>query len=67
MQNPSVGRAVHYVSVASGDCRAGIITEVVDGEEVGVVIFNPFGTFYARCDHNEDAKAGGTWHWPEII
>lgn len=77
-QKPSVGRVVHYVSYGTpggeytSECRAAIITEVPSGVEnpqvVGLCVLNPTGMFFNRTNvHDEDGKAGGTWHWPERV
>lgn len=79
---PSVGRIVHYVSHGSpvlaggyqmytSQCRAAIVTEVT-GDGVGLCVLNPTGQFFRSladggCAHDEDEKAGGTWHWPERV
>lgn len=69
---PSVGRTVHYVSYGTpgGEypkaCRAAVITEADTSETVGLAVLNPTGVFFDRTVvHDEDDKAGGTWHWPE--
>jgi hypothetical protein len=80
---PSIGRIVHYVSYGTpvqpggsqaftSECRAAVITEV--GEEtgfgvlVGLAVLNPTGMFFNRgVEHDEESKAGGTWHWPERV
>lgn len=76
-QKPSAGRIVHYVSYGTpggeyqSECRAAIITEgsdALDGEGVetiGLCVFNPTGLFFNDCQHDEDEKRGGSWHWPE--
>ena len=59
MQQPSVGRIVHYVARGSADgkfppaCRAAIVTEVelgvpksLGGERVGLAVLNPTGMFF---------------------
>lgn len=56
-------------------CRAAIVTEVGPGsdpngigatDDASLAVLNPTGMFFNRgCAHDEDAKAGGTWHWPE--
>ncbi|HYS41961.1 MAG TPA: hypothetical protein VEO01_40605 [Pseudonocardiaceae bacterium] len=59
-------------------CRAADVTEVADpnfgeGEtRVGLMVKNPTGLFFhsladGGCEHDEDTKAGGTWHWPERV
>jgi len=30
-------------------------------------VSNPTGLFFNTCKHDEDGKAGGTWHWPERL
>jgi hypothetical protein len=71
---PSIGRIVHYVSYGSKDgryestCRAAIVTEVHEDEEIGLATVNPTGIFFdRRCRHAEDDHTGGTWHWPERV
>lgn len=75
---PSVGRQVHYVSYGTpggeftSQCRAATVSEVGEGETVGLVVLNPTGLFFhslasGGCDHDETEKAGGTWHWPEMV
>ena len=61
------------------ECRAAVVTEVAgifdeenDDELVGWVtglaVLNPTGFFFNRnVAHDEDGKAGGTWHWPERV
>jgi hypothetical protein len=54
MQQPSVGRVVHYVSAGSADgkfpsvCRAAIITEVGDqnASQIGLMVLNPTGIHF---------------------
>ena len=78
MQRPSVARVVHYVARGSADgrfpkaCRAATITEVGEDERVGLMVANPTGLFFRPladdgCTHDEQEKAGGTWHWPERV
>ena len=54
VQQPSVGRIVHYVSHGSpvnddgtqayaSECRAAIVTEVGKGNKVGLCVLNPTG------------------------
>lgn len=60
------------------ECRAAIIAKVgpeVDGlgpmtgsdETCNLVVLNPQGLFFNVCDHDEETKKGGTWHWPERV
>lgn len=82
MQKPSVGRVVHYVSYGTpggeyqSECRAAVVTELTDAavhEETGVpqplglAVLNPTGMFFNRHVEHDEAKAGGTWHWPERV
>lgn len=77
---PSVGRVVHYVSYGTPNgeftpqCRAADITEVNEAGEVGLLVKNPDGVFLhpighrnGPCPHDEEHKAGGSWHWPERV
>lgn len=77
-QKPSVGRIVHYVSHGTpsrpdgsqafeSQCRAAIIAGIDPDypHHLDLVVFNPTGLFFNQCAHDEDGKAGGTWHWPE--
>jgi hypothetical protein len=73
---PSVGRVVHYVSYGTPDgkyrqqCRAAVVAEVYGGDETAVAlcVMNPTGLFFnTAVEHDEDGKAGGTWHWPERV
>lgn len=65
----------------SSVCRAAIIAEVypvvggglLSGGEVqdyeavtcALVVLNPTGMFFHDAQQDEDARAGGSWHWPE--
>lgn len=71
---PSVGRIVHYVSYGTpkgeytSECRAAIVTEAFDGtDDAALCVLNPSGMFFNVAKHDEAAKAGGTWHWPERV
>ncbi|WP_202638936.1 hypothetical protein [Bailinhaonella thermotolerans] len=77
---PAVGSIVHYTSYGTpgGEytrtCRAAIVTEVgQDGWTLGLAVFNPTGTHYARGVGRSDqlpasdAHPGGSWHWPERV
>lgn len=64
------------------ECRAAIVTEVdktvyatvgsggdpidLDSPLLGLCVLNPSGMFFNECHQDEDSKAGGTWHWPEV-
>ena len=51
---PSIGRIVHYVSYGTPggeytrECRAAIVTEVVNPDLVGLAVMNPTGMFFNR-------------------
>lgn len=63
----------------AGICRAAVITETnavvpgttiqlgPDGKQlsVGLCVLNPTGQFFNRGIKYDEAKAPGTWHWPE--
>lgn len=75
-ETPSVGRIVHYVSYGTpgGEfpsvCRAAVITEVHNSEELGLAVLNPTGMFFNRSNRDDggsDGHVGGTWHWPERV
>lgn len=81
MPKPSVSRNVHYVSYGTpggeypSECRAAIIaavpkkaTRARPATAVDLVVLNPEGVFFNKaCRQDEETKAGGTWHWPEIV
>jgi hypothetical protein len=72
---PTVGRIVHYVSYGTpggefaSECRAAIVAGIPriypSNGTVDLVVLNPTGLFFNRCDHDDAERAGGTWHWPE--
>ena len=70
---PSVGRIVHYVSYGTpggeftSECRAAVVTNVIDDTDVGLCVLNPTGVFFHDSGHDEAGKAGGSWHWPERV
>lgn len=41
-----VGESVHYVDLATGKCRAALVTETGHGAEAGLVVFNPGGASF---------------------
>lgn len=72
MQQPSIGRIVHYVFTDPDKgflCRAAIITEVSGDESVGLSVHFPHGVaFYNDVPFNDGRiSEDGTWHWPERI
>lgn len=77
---PTVGRIVHYQSHGSPDgtykseCRPAIITSAPTSggrgrpsKKIDLAVFNPTGMFFNSCVQDEDTKAGGTWHVPEMV
>lgn len=74
MMEPTVGRIVHYHSVASEDaeCQAAIVTKVWGPNTVNLEVFGQthgageqrFRTSVTRVDTGE---IGMGWHWPERI
>ncbi len=75
-EKPSVGRIVHYQSYGTPggefrpECRAAIVAAVHDHDECDLVVLNPTGLFFNRCQRSvaaEGSHAGGTWHWPEMV
>jgi hypothetical protein len=73
MQQPSVGRIVHYVSYGTpgGEygqaCRAATITEVdEDGSTVGLCVTNPTGLFFDQhVPHHDGAEQPGAPDCPQ--
>jgi hypothetical protein len=50
--------------------RRRIVYQEYDPQAVALAVFSPTGQFYngagmVACRHDEDVRAGGTWHWPE--
>lgn len=56
-------------------CRAATVTEVdpEDPTRIGVAVLNPGGLFFHPLSAGgtlhapADARAGGSWHWPEVV
>lgn len=79
VQQPSVGRVVHYVAYGTpggefpaGVCRAAVVTEVdqVDPEPMlraSLCVLNPTGQFFNRWVPYSAEPKPGTWHWPERV
>jgi len=44
-----------------------VITDVIDDIDVGLCVLNPIGIFFRNSGHDEESKAGGSWHWPERV
>ena len=73
LQEPSIGRIVHYSSYGSkegefapGECLAAIVTEVIDEKYIGLSVLNPNGLYFNSASHDIE-KSGGSWHRPERI
>ena len=70
MQQPSIGRIVHYQSYGTpaGEYlpapRAAIITILNDDGTAGLAVLNPTGTFFnLRVPFSPEPKPGH-WSWP---
>lgn len=71
-QAVTVGRIVHVVTM--GECRAAIVTEVVNGgpgigiDSISVCVLHPDGAqFLFHVVEDAQGKASRTWHWPERV
>lgn len=68
---PSVGRIVHYVAAGhslgtySSTCRAAIVTDVKNDNEIAAAVFSGKGMWFYENLVQDESKAGGSWHWPE--
>lgn len=68
IQQPSIGRIVHFVS-NTGDHWPAVITRVWSATMVNVHVLpdlNPAFTF-SSCKLDEHAAKPNTWHWPEPV
>lgn len=45
--------------------RTRTVLELWEADACHLDVRNPTGGFFNVCLHDEDTKAGGTWHWPE--
>jgi hypothetical protein len=43
------------------------VTQVWKDDAALLNVLNPTGAFFNTCEHAEDPKVGGTWHWPERV
>lgn len=73
--HPTIGRIVHYQSYGTpkgeyaSTCRAAVVAAVDNPgtQALSLVVLNPEGLFFNRdVLPDEETKAGGTWHWPEM-
>lgn len=66
---PSVCRAAIITEVHDIDLDMTLTRpedlEQVPNQLVGLAVLNPSGMFFNDAEHDDDAHAGGTWHWPE--
>lgn len=71
MDQPSIGRAVHYVDPYTGAHRAAIITEVKEPEDgavyVALCIMHPGTIEHAPKVPLDPGMGTRTWHWPERV
>lgn len=72
-QKPTVGRIVRFVvgmGERQGETRAAIVDQVYEGDiaSTGLIDLTYFalGAFGASMVKYDEAKANGTWHWPEL-
>ena len=72
-QRPSIGRVIHFVSAGhslgtySSTCRAAIVTDVKNDTTLGAAVFSAKGVWFHDELTYDEEKAGGTWHWPEMV
>jgi hypothetical protein len=72
---PTIGRIVHYQAYGTSDGkypsapRAAVVTEVHEGEVIGLAILNPTGMFFTRDVQHAtgDTPAAGCWNWPPKV
>jgi hypothetical protein len=75
MDEPTVGRIVHYVAYGTpgdefprGVHRAAIVTDYAgnDDTNISLAVLNPTGIFFnLDVEYDPSGVRGGTWHWPE--
>ncbi|QFG09387.1 hypothetical protein I5H08_gp004 [Mycobacterium phage Yuna] len=72
MQQPSVGRIVHYQSYGTPggeylpEPRAAVVTAVLDDfpGDVSLCVLNPSGLFFNERVEFAEAPTPGCWNWP---
>lgn len=58
-------RIVEQENAKPGDgplCRE--VVQRYEPDAAMLMITNPTGLFFNTCLHDQDGRAGGTWHWP---
>jgi hypothetical protein len=75
-----IGDMVHYVSYGTpggeytSQCRAAVVVGIPGPGDpdsrntdnpLDLVVLNPTGMFFNRCNRGEDDQTGGTWHLME--
>ncbi len=65
-QNPSMGRAVHFVG-EDGEGYAAVVRVTYQGNPdlVDLSVFTEAGVMAVNRDEHSDAPAPVSWHWPE--
>ena len=62
-----LAQIVHFVAAPTGECRASIVTKVIEeGElkflEVHLTVFTPDGQRLVKAKMDETRQLYGTWH-----
>ncbi|MFB7617815.1 hypothetical protein [Kitasatospora sp. NPDC056181] len=72
MQQPAVGRIVHYTSHGTPggeygkECRAAVVTELTDDPAVvGLAVLNPSGMFFNQATYDDGGSQPGTPACPD--
>lgn len=55
-----------HFKVDGGDEQR-ILTQKWVGDVCALNVLNPTGEFFNECQHDEDTKKPGTWHWVERV
>lgn len=69
-QKPTVGRIVHYQPDSGDKPWAAIVTEVCEGNNVGLMVCSPFNSLNGWPTHLEEGfpfsetPKPGHWSWP---
>lgn len=68
MQEPTIGRIVHYQKYGTpgGEHKSepspAVITQVLENNECMLFVMNPNGVYFNRTPYSEEPKAGH-WSW----